>query len=570
MRLSVHGNGDASYNSSLNGTKPLFKKHSWLALVIGITHSALSWAQPSVSSQILAETLYSVSQTCAFETAHRLSEQSIQQLQTFYQAVNYNPLWQDAAQRQQLAELISDTRYDGLQPAKYQLQRITALEQPASEQQHACDDVLLSYGYLQVLQHLRDGVLDANKVEPYWYEDAIKPMPKTSIVETALAGLYDLPQVFVDVRPQHSTYQKLRETLKSSYLLTQTDWGQVPVAGKSLRVGDRDVRVPDLRMRLQLGGYIVASNADALTPIEHVTGEEVAVDSLLYSDELAAAVKVFQQDHYLESDGIVGPATLKEMNISPEQRLLQVRVNLERLRWLDKLLDPTMLVVDIAGARLLYFRDGDIVWRTRTQVGTVKRQTPLLKSRITHLTINPTWTVPPTILREDKLPAIRRDAGYLARSNMRVLDYQGNVLDPSSINWQAPSGIMLRQGPGPSNALGLVAIRFANPFSVYLHDTPSQHLFGRATRTVSSGCVRVEDAQKLVEQLLFDASDAERERIVQIQNSGKTTNVNLPQAIPVLLAYWTVEVDMDNRLRFRSDSYSHDAKIAAALQAAQR
>ena len=178
--------------------------------------------------------------------------------------------------------------------------------------------------------------------------------------------------------------------------------------------------------------------------------------------------------------------------------------------------------------------------------------------------------MPPTILREDKLPAIRRDIGYLARSNMSVIDYQGNVLNPHSINWSAPSGIMLRQGPGPSNALGLVAIRFANPFTVYLHDTPSQHLFGRATRTVSSGCVRVEDAQKLVDQLLFDATPQERERIVQIQASGKTRNVNLAQPIPVLLAYWTVEVDMDNRLRFRSDNYGHDAKIAAALQAAQR
>jgi len=548
----------------------LFRKHTWLALAISVTHSTLSCAQPNVSAQTLTETLTSLKQTCTVSTVHRLSEQSIQQLQTFYQTVNYTLLWQDAAQRQQLTELISDTRYDGLQPAMYQLPRIAALDETASEQQHACADVLLTHGYLQVLQHLRDGVLNPNTVEPYWYEEAVKQVEEPSIVAIAVAGLNDLPQAFATVRPQHSTYQKLRETLQSSDLLTQVDWGQVPVAGKSLRVGVLDARVPDLRMRLQLAGYIKASSDDALTPDETLAGEEVAVDSLLYSDELAAAVKAFQQDHYLEDDGVVGPATLREMNISPEQRLLQVKVNLERLRWLDKLLEPTMLVVDIAGARLLYFRDGAIVWRTRTQVGTVKRQTPLLKSRITHLTINPTWTVPPTILREDKLPAIRRDVSYLARSNISVIDYQGNVLDPASINWHAPSRIMLRQGPGPQNALGLVAIRFANPFSVYLHDTPSQHLFGRATRTVSSGCVRVEDAQKLIDQLLFEATEQERERIVQIQNSGKTRNVNLPKPIPVLLAYWTVEVDMDNRLRFRSDSYGHDAKIAAALQAAQR
>lgn len=570
MRLNLLKSSDASYNSSRNGSKPLFKKYSWLALVIGMSHASLIYAQPSISVQTLTETLNGLPQSCALSTAHRLSEQSIQQLQTLYQTINYAPMWQDAAQRQQLFELIDDTQYDGLKPQMYQLQDLTVWPQLISEQQQACAELLLSHGYLSVLSHLRDGVLDSQKVEPYWLEAAALPASTPSIVEIAAAGLNDLPKVFAKVRPQHRTYQKLREVLKSSSLLTQADWGQVPLAGQSLRVGNKDARVPDLRQRLHLAGYIQDSPEDALTPDETVAGEDVAVDSLLYSDELAAAVKAFQQDHYLEDDGIVGPATLREMNISPAQRVLQVRVNQERLRWLDKLLEANMLVVDIAGARLLYFRDGHIVWRTRTQVGTVKRQTPLLKSRITHLTINPTWTVPPTILREDKLPAIRRDLGYLARSNMSVLDYQGNVLDPASINWQAPSGIMLRQGPGPSNALGLVAIRFANPFSVYLHDTPSQHLFGRATRSVSSGCVRVEDAQQLIDQLLFEATEQERQRIVQIQDSGKTSNVNLPKPIPVLLAYWTVEVDMDNRLRFRSDSYAHDLRVAAALEAAQR
>ena len=442
MRLSLLKSDGASYNSSLNGSKFLFKKYTWMALAIGIAHSTLGWAQPSVSGQALADTLNSLKQTCAVLTPQRLSAQSIRQLQTFYQALNYTPLWQDAAQRHQLAELISDTRYDGLQPDMYQLQRAATLEQPASEQQQLCDDVLLSHGYLQVLQHLRDGVLDANRVEPYWYEAAVQKVPLESIVDTAVAGLQDLPRLFADIRPQHSSYQKLRETLKSSYLLTQVAWGEVPVQGKSLRVGARDARVPALRERLQLAGYIVSSSEDsAQTSYEALIDEAIAFDALLYSDELATAVKAFQQDHYLEDDGIVGPATLREMNITPQQRLMQVRVNLERLRWLDKLLDPTMLVVDIAGARLLYFRDGDIVWRTRTQVGTVKRQTPLLKSRITHLTINPTWTVPPTILREDKLPAIRRDASYLARSNMSVLDQQGNVLNPANVNWNAPSEI---------------------------------------------------------------------------------------------------------------------------------
>lgn len=552
----------------------MLKKQTWLAIaLIVVTNNAFSMAQPINGPKTLVQTLDALPYACALANNYRLSEQSIQRLQSFYQTVNYMPVWQDVAQRQQLTGLLQDLRFDGLEPAQYQLQHIAALAQPAAYEQHICDELLVSHGYLQALQHLSDGVLDPNVVEPYWYEAAVQQPTQSSIVQTAVAGLQNLSQVFELLRPQSSTYQALREILKNSDVLRQTDWGAVPTEGRSLRVGMLDVRVPRLQERLQMEGY---STAKVAQPAESINLERLAldgpirIDPLLYTEELARAVKVFQQDHYLESDGVVGPATLRELNISPEQRLQQVRVNLERLRWLDKHFESTMLIVDIAGARLLFFRDGNIVWRTRTQVGTVRRQTPLLKSRITHLTINPTWTVPPTILREDKLPAIRRDQSYLTRNNMSVLDYQGNVLNPSSINWNAPSGIMLRQGPGPSNALGLVAIRFANPFTVYLHDTPSQYLFGRATRTVSSGCVRVEDAQKLVEHLLFDASPAERERIEAIQASGKTRNVDLPKPVPVLLAYWTVEVDIDNRLRFRSDSYGYDARVANALQAAQR
>src|SRR5690606_18179207 len=121
---------------------------------------------------------------------------------------------------------------------------------------------------------------------------------------------------------------------------------------------------------------------------------------------------------------------------------------------------------------------GETRWSARTQVGRASRPTPTLKSEVTHFTINPTWTVPPTILRNDKLPEIRRDIGYLERNNMRVLDHRGNRLNPYEVDWNNPSGIMLRQDAGPQNALGQVAIRFPNPFSVYLHDTPSQSIFG--------------------------------------------------------------------------------------------
>lgn len=281
-------------------------------------------------------------------------------------------------------------------------------------------------------------------------------------------------------------------------------------------------------------------------------------------------MKRFQARNNLDVDGVLGPATLAAMNVIPAARMDQLRVNLERFRWLAREMEPTLLLVDIAGAHLTFYRDGQALWQTRTQVGRAARPTPLLKSAITHITLNPTWTVPPTILREDKLPHIQRDPGYLANHGLRVLDASGKELNPRRVDWNNPGGVMLRQDPGPQNPLGQVAIRFANPFSVYLHDTPSQQLFAKETRTLSSGCVRVEKAMQLTDLLLSEATPAERERIAQILASRETRNVKLPRPVPILLAYWTAQVDEDGELVFKADIYGHDEKILDALKGQDR
>lgn len=470
-------------------------------------------------------------------------------VQEYYRRQGDQLQWQDVARRNLLRSLLEDLQYDGLEPQEY----LHGLQQAGTAPVVPyCTDAGISHDYLLALHHLQHGRLVQAGVEPYWVEAAAALRQPLPVVDLALQTAGDLARSFAQARPAQLLYAQLREQLRDGAWLQQDDW-IVVAAGKSLKPGIRDARVVDLRLRLQQGGVLPVDQPDA-----------DSADPYLYDERLETAVKAFQADHYLEDDGIVGPATLTELNVSPRQRLMQVRVNLERLRWLEKYLEPNLLIVDIAGARLLYVENGQVAWRTRTQVGTVGRQTPLLKSRITHLTMNPTWTVPPTIFRKDKLPAIRKDIGYLERSRMQVLNGQGQVLDPYSVDWSAPGNIMLRQAAGPGNALGRVAIRFANPFSVYLHDTPSQHLFGRATRTVSSGCVRVEGVFSLLD--LLAADDSTRQRIKQLLDSGETRQVNLARLTPVLLAYWTVEVDVDGRLRFRADSYGLDQRVAEALE----
>lgn len=473
-------------------------------------------------------------------------------VQEYYLRQHGLPQWQDAARRAQLAFLLEELKYDGLQPAEY----LGGLQQVGEAGSISfCRDAAITHDYLLALHHLQHGRLKQAEVESYWVESAAGVTSAVSVVDLALQTPDDLAASFLAARPSLLLYTQLREQLRAAEPLLQKSWAPVP-GGASLKPGVRDPRVVALRIRLQQRGFWQ----------EHFFDEErgPAIEPDLYDESLVAAVKAFQADHYLEDDGIVGPATLRELNVSPRQRMLQIRVNLERLRWLEKYLEPELLMVDIAGARLLYLKEGQVAWRTRTQVGTVARQTPLLKSRITHLTMNPTWTVPPTIFRNDKLPAIRKDIGYLERSRMQVLDAGGRVLDPHAVDWSAPGNILLRQAAGPGNALGRVAIRFANPFAVYLHDTPSQHLFGRATRTVSSGCVRVESVLRLLDLLAPDQQT--QDRINQLLESGHTKQVSLTRPLPVLLAYFTVEVDADSRLRFRSDSYGLDQRVAEALE----
>jgi murein L,D-transpeptidase YcbB/YkuD len=280
-------------------------------------------------------------------------------------------------------------------------------------------------------------------------------------------------------------------------------------------------------------------------------------------------VRSFQERHQLTADSEVGPATLDELNVPVEGRITQIRVNLERGRHvLHEISDDDLVIVDIAGYELRYVQDRKVTWTSRVQVGQPYRQTPIFKSAIDHIVINPTWTVPPGILDKDILPAVRKDPAYLARRGLEVFDRNGRRIDPASINWARYTGnsfpYFLRQAAGPTNALGRVKIMFPNPYLVYLHDTPSRSLFEKDTRAFSSGCIRVEKPFELVERLLADpAWDAPA--LQKAVDSGETRTVRLDRPVRLLLIYWTVDEDDDGRVMFRQDVYDRDPPLARAL-----
>ena len=225
------------------------------------------------------------------------------------------------------------------------------------------------------------------------------------------------------------------------------------------------------------------------------------------------------------------------------------------------------VVLNIAGFRLFLVRRGEIAWTSRVMVGTPYRQTPVFRGDISYLEVNPTWTVPPTILAKDVLPAIRQDIGYLAAKDLRVLDHSGHEVDPAAVDWQKRSGgfpYLIRQSPGPKNALGRIKFMFPNEHAVYLHDTPSKYLFSQAERAFSHGCIRVEHPFDFAEQLL-GPDGWDQQKFQEVLDAGKTKTVHLSKPLPVFLLYWTAMVEPNGVVHFFNDVYSRDTAVAEAL-----
>lgn len=468
-------------------------------------------------------------------------------LRAFYSARHYQPLWTQAHRLGELRHAIAELAADGLQPGHYSIPTVAA-DAGASPGQ----EIGITRAWLQALFHLHFGVLNRDDIEPLWrHHDTDLREQRSDLLRVALASADNPAAAFAAARVKLRTYRILREAYRglAAKDATAPPWPVLPT-GPILRPGMQDSRVLALRRRLHAGGYPL--------PLTNTPGQ--------YDEALLATVMAFQHQHSLAEDGLVGPLTTRALNTSREQRLQQLRANLERWRWLARELAPDMVIVNISGATIRYYREGELRWRARTIVGTAGRKTPSLRSAITHFTFNPSWTVPPTILRQDKLPAIRSDPRYLETQQLHVFDRQGRPLDPSQVDWRQPGPIILRQEPGPDNALGVVAIRFPNPFAVYLHDTPQKHLFQRSQRTHSSGCVRVDDVLTLVAALLESAGGCGRDVMTELINAGNTHRVDLDNPVPLLMDYWTATVDAAGQLLLHSDHYRRDAALARALE----
>jgi murein L,D-transpeptidase YcbB/YkuD len=318
-------------------------------------------------------------------------------------------------------------------------------------------------------------------------------------------------------------------------------WKPLPRTAERLRLGDAGPNVPALAERLMLSG-----------DLDRPTGE-------IFEPVLEAALQRFQRRHGLTQTGAIGPLTLRALNVPAAIRLRQLRATMARMANNGFPFPDRYVVVNIPAATVEAVEGGAVARRHIAVVGRPDRPSPVLDSRIPLVTLNPTWTVPPGILRKDIMPKVRRNLGFLAANNMRVFDGAGNELDPASIDWSGRSGInfWVRQDPGPTNALGAVRIDMPNNHAVYLHDTPKKELFGNDVRFNSSGCARVQDVADLAAWLLSE-SGINRRDIQRGIDAERTINLRMVRPVPVAWVYLTAWGDDQGDVQFREDVYNLD------------
>lgn len=489
----------------------------------------------------------------------------------------YTPLW-DRARLVSLIEVLKDIEDDGLRPEDYHLKPLQALLQrkPLRPIDQAKLDLLATDAYALVLYHLYFGKVDPVSLDANWNFSGrdIREVDAVTFVRDAISRNRLLASVAA-ARPQHPLYKAGRESLAAYRNLAALGGWPTISEGPALKVGTTDPRVPVLRQRLAISGDLAAVAKSMPAPPTVPTAPTLpAATPKLFDTTLEAALKHAQRRHRMDVDGVLGPGTTRALNVPATQRVDQLRVNLERARQVlhEVKDDGALVVVDIAGFEVRYLVDGERRWRTRAVVGQPFRETPVFRSTIDNIVVNPTWTVPPGILAKDILPTLRRnDRSILKRKRLSVIDRNGNKLNPAAIDFSRYSAsnfpFMLRQDAGPDNALGVVKINFPNPHLVYLHDTPSKTLFNETVRAFSSGCIRTERPLELAEMLLADPVRWDRAALDAAVAAGDTRTLRLAKKVPVLIIYWTADRDDDGSVVFKPDPYSRDARELAALDA---
>ena len=407
-------------------------------------------------------------------------------------------------------------------------------------------DTRLTYALVRYVSQLCLGRIDPRAVHPDWpaFESNcdLSRIANDAVEDNAVENLAR------QLSPKLPEYDGLKTGLKRyRNLAEQGGWQPLSSQTGNARTAQLD---SELARVLELMGDLSPESGGA-APSRKV---------------LTEALRHFQQRHGLEPDGRLGKKTVEALSVPVLQRIEQIEINMDRMRWIAQRLEARHIRVNIPGFQLSVHDGEQVPLQMRAIVGSLENPTPILDGTLEYLVFSPYWNIPLSITTKEILPEIQKNPAYLKRENIevvRVSKEKVEVIDPSKIKWDKESdlsGYHLRQKPGATNSLGLVKFIFPNPHNVYLHDTPTGNLFDQLTRTLSHGCVRVEHPRDLAQYLLQDLPEWTPELIEEAMNAEQEKKVSLKTRLPIHLLYWTAWTDGEGSLQFRDDVYGYDQR----------
>jgi len=401
----------------------------------------------------------------------------------------------------------------------------------ASNKNIIATELKLTQHFIQyMLSNYEKGYVKRKEMERFI---PLKKQDALSLADSFINKKHKDDKYFEDVNP---SYRGLKEQLSQYYTVAKDGgWPTVNFTKTGFKQGAVAPEIALMKKRLQLSGDMPAGDT-----------------SQLFNDSLVNGIRSFQERHGFTSDGKLTEAQVKEMNVPAIDRLQQLLMNMDRMRWMA--IEPTgnLIVVNIPEFRLHVYEGAKEAFDMVIVVGKEGHNTMMFNGDLNQVVFSPYWNVPPSIVRNEILPAMDRNGNYLASQNMEVVSDEGEL----------PA---IRQKPGGKNALGRVKFLFPNSFNIYFHDTPSKSLFEKDKRAYSHGCIRLKEPEKMANYVLRNQPEWTPEKISEAMNSGEEKFVKVKNPIPVIITYYTAWVDANGKLNFREDIYGHDKKLAEKM-----
>lgn len=477
----------------------------------------------------------------------------------FYKETGYKPTWTDQGkltiQGDSLIRLIHHAALDGLITKDYHTEKIDSLlrREKGSKKFDATKlseaDLLLTDAFLTYAVHIRTGRLNRDSLTREWHPQ----YTDTNLVELLHRAIRHntIGRTMKAIEPQNTQYQGLKQALHN--FLTEfngVDWD-------SLKSRNADSATFNSRLKERL----IASHDYVVAP-----DDSLISDSIL----LVRAIKNFQCKNYLTQDGKIGKLTFKALQRTKADYIIQLQMNMERCRWGTFPSVNRYVWVNIPKYELTVIDEDTVYMRSKVIVGSPKKNTPLLKSKITNFLVYPYWNVPYSIATKELLPILKRDTSYLRKNNFEVLNGFNQVVDPQYVIWKKYNEKFfpwrLRQKTGDENSLGVLKFNFQNKYGVYMHDTDNRRLFNREMRAMSHGCVRVDKFVDFAKYLIReDSIKYPVDSLLVDLDREKQKYIYMRRPLPVYIDYFTAEVTDAGELFFFIDVYDRDEKMKKAL-----